>query len=60
MAITPIAEPLIGSQLIQFNTWHAIFWLLTVIGSDMISSLLLAWFSNNSPNYNKKTIQTIQ
>lgn len=32
MAIAPIAGPLIGGQLIQFSTWHAIFWLLTVIG----------------------------
>ncbi|WP_392565347.1 multidrug effflux MFS transporter [Utexia brackfieldae] len=41
MAIAPIAGPLIGGQLIKFSTWHAIFWLLTVIGSLIFISIFL-------------------
>lgn len=32
MAVAPIAGPLIGGQMIRFTSWHAIFWLLAVIG----------------------------
>lgn len=39
MAIAPIAGPLIGGQLIQFSTWHSIFWLLAIIGVLMFLSL---------------------
>lgn len=33
MAIAPIAGPLIGGMLIKVSSWHAIFWLLAVIGA---------------------------
>ena len=32
MAIAPIAGPLIGGQMIKVTSWHAIFWLLAIIG----------------------------
>lgn len=35
MAIAPIAGPIIGGQLILFTSWHAIFWLLAIIGIAM-------------------------
>lgn len=41
MAIAPIAGPLLGGQIIRFTSWHAIFWLLTVIGVVMFCSLFL-------------------
>ena len=41
MAIAPIAGPLMGGQIIRFTSWHAIFWLLAVIGVLMFLSL---WF----------------
>ena len=40
MAIAPIAGPLLGGQMIKFNTWHSIFGLLAVIGALMFISLL--------------------
>lgn len=39
MAVAPIAGPLLGGQMIQFTTWHTIFWLLVVIGMVMLVSL---------------------
>lgn len=39
MAIAPIAGPLIGGQMIKVTSWHAIFWLLVVIGALMFASL---------------------
>ncbi|WP_042861952.1 multidrug effflux MFS transporter [Dickeya sp. NCPPB 3274] len=39
MAIAPIAGPLLGGQLIKVTSWHAIFWLLAVIGLLMFISL---------------------
>ncbi|CAO97444.1 multidrug effflux MFS transporter [Erwinia tasmaniensis] len=39
MAIAPIAGPLIGGQMIKVTSWHAIFWLLAIIGSLMLMSL---------------------
>lgn len=39
MAIAPIAGPLMGGQLIKFASWHAIFWLLVVVGVLMFASL---------------------
>ncbi len=41
MAIAPIAGPLMGGQIIRFTSWHAIFWLLAVIGVLMFLSLWL-------------------
>lgn len=41
MAIAPIAGPLMGGQIIRFTSWHAIFWLLAVIGVLMFASLWL-------------------
>ncbi len=39
MAIAPIAGPLIGGQMIRVTSWHAIFWLLAIIGILMLISL---------------------
>ncbi|MBN6042931.1 multidrug effflux MFS transporter [Citrobacter sp. ku-bf4] len=39
MAIAPIAGPLIGGQMIKVTSWHAIFWLLAIIGTLMLMSL---------------------
>ncbi|EGT0665031.1 multidrug effflux MFS transporter [Citrobacter werkmanii] len=39
MAIAPIAGPLIGGQIIRLSTWHAVFWLLVLIGALMFISL---------------------
>ncbi|WP_342323000.1 multidrug effflux MFS transporter [Kosakonia sp. BYX6] len=39
MAIAPIIGPLAGGQMIKITTWHAIFWLLVVIGGLMFFSL---------------------
>lgn len=39
MAIAPIAGPLIGGQMINVTSWHAIFWLLAIIGTLMLVSL---------------------
>jgi DHA1 family bicyclomycin/chloramphenicol resistance-like MFS transporter len=39
MAIAPIAGPLIGGQMIKVTSWHAIFWLLAIIGALMLMSL---------------------
>lgn len=39
MAIAPIAGPLLGGQMIKNTPWHAIFWLLAVIGVLMLISL---------------------
>lgn len=40
MAIAPIAGPLLGGQMIKVTSWHAIFWLLALIGTLMLFSLL--------------------
>lgn len=39
MAIAPIIGPLTGGQIIKITSWHAIFWLLAVIGGLMFFSL---------------------
>lgn len=36
MAIAPIVGPLLGGQMLQFSSWHSIFWLLAVIGFVML------------------------
>ncbi|WP_405079452.1 multidrug effflux MFS transporter [Pectobacterium carotovorum] len=47
MAIAPIAGPLLGGQLINVTSWHAIFWLLAVIGIAMLISL--RWLPETLP-----------
>ncbi|MEQ9945623.1 multidrug effflux MFS transporter [Pectobacterium aroidearum] len=47
MAIAPIAGPLLGGQLIRVTSWHAIFWLLAVIGIAMLMSL--RWLPETLP-----------
>ena len=42
MAIAPIIGPLLGGQIIRFSTWHAIFWLLCLIGVVMI---IAVWYT---------------
>ncbi len=32
MAVAPIVGPLLGGAMLKFSSWHAIFWLLAVIG----------------------------
>lgn len=47
MAIAPIAGPLLGGQMIKITSWHSIFWLLTVIGTLMMISLI--WLPETLP-----------
>jgi DHA1 family bicyclomycin/chloramphenicol resistance-like MFS transporter len=47
MAIAPIASPLLGGQMIKITSWHSIFWLLTVIGTLMMISLI--WLPETLP-----------
>ncbi|WP_439291844.1 MULTISPECIES: multidrug effflux MFS transporter [Rahnella] len=47
MAIAPIAGPLLGGQMIKITSWHSIFWLLTVIGTLMLISLI--WLPETLP-----------
>lgn len=47
MAIAPIAGPLLGGQVIKVTSWHAIFWLLAVIGLLMLISL--RWLPETLP-----------
>ncbi|CAK9885099.1 MAG: Bicyclomycin resistance protein [Candidatus Erwinia impunctatus] len=48
MAIAPIAGPLIGGQMIKVSSWHAIFWLLVIIGTVMLLSLF--WLPETLPS----------
>lgn len=47
MAIAPIAGPLIGGQMIKIASWHAIFWLLGMIGTLLLISLF--WLPETLP-----------
>lgn len=47
MAIAPIAGPLLGGQMIRVTSWHAIFWLLALIGALMLASLF--WLPETLP-----------
>lgn len=47
MAVAPIAGPLIGGQLIALASWHAIFWLLAILGTLMLISLY--WLPETLP-----------
>jgi len=47
MAIAPIAGPLLGGQMIKLTSWHAIFWLLGIIGGVMLISLF--WLPETLP-----------
>lgn len=47
MAIAPIAGPLLGGQMIKIASWHAIFWLLAIIGAVML--LAIAWLPETLP-----------
>ncbi|MFS2225100.1 multidrug effflux MFS transporter [Pantoea sp. B65] len=47
MAIAPIAGPLLGGQMIKVTSWHAIFWLLAIIGGLMLASLF--WLPETLP-----------
>ena len=39
MAIAPIAGPILGGIMVQYTSWHAIFWLLAVLGTFMFATL---------------------
>ena len=41
MAIAPIVGPLFAGHLLVWYTWHAIFWLLVIIGVFMLLAVLL-------------------
>lgn len=47
MAIAPIAGPLLGGQMIRVTSWHAVFWLLAVIGGVML--ILMCWLPETLP-----------
>jgi len=47
MAIAPIAGPLLGGQMIKVTSWHAIFWLLAVIGALMLACVF--WLPETLP-----------
>lgn len=47
MAIAPVAGPLLGGQMIKVTSWHAIFWLLAIIGALMLASLF--WLPETLP-----------
>jgi len=47
MAIAPIAGPLLGGQMIHIASWHAIFWLLAIIGAVML--LAIGWLPETLP-----------
>ncbi|MGE9551963.1 multidrug effflux MFS transporter [Erwinia amylovora] len=51
MAIAPIAGPLIGGQMIKITSWHAIFWLLGIIGTLLLISLF--WLPETLPEENR-------
>lgn len=53
MAIAPIAGPLIGGQMIKVTSWHTIFWLLAIIGTLLLISIL--WLPETLPK--EKRIQ---
>ncbi|HFC8537372.1 TPA: multidrug effflux MFS transporter [Neisseria bacilliformis] len=36
MAVAPIVGPLLGGAMLKFSSWHAIFWLLAVIGAVLL------------------------
>lgn len=53
MAIAPIAGPLLGGQMIKIASWHAIFWLLAIIGAVML--LAIAWLPETLPEAKRVT-----
>lgn len=53
MAIAPIAGPLVGGQMIKVTSWHTIFWLLAIIGTLLLISIL--WLPETLPK--EKRIQ---
>lgn len=54
MAIAPITGPLIGGQVIKVTSWHAIFWLLAIIGTLMLMSLF--WLPETLPTEKRSPI----
>lgn len=40
VAIAPIVAPLLGGQLLQFSSWHSIFWLLASVGIVLFLAVL--------------------
>ncbi len=47
MAIAPIGGPLLGGQMIKITSWHAIFWLLAIVGAFIL--LTLFWLPETLP-----------
>jgi DHA1 family bicyclomycin/chloramphenicol resistance-like MFS transporter len=52
MAIAPIAGPLVGGQMIKVTSWHAVFWLLAIIGT--VNLIAIFWLPETLPE-NKRT-----
>lgn len=47
MAIAPIGGPLLGGQMIKITSWHAIFWLLAIVGAFILITLF--WLPETLP-----------
>ncbi|MCF9046709.1 multidrug effflux MFS transporter [Acinetobacter nectaris] len=60
MAIAPILGPLLGGQILKVTSWHAVFWLLAVIGMVMFVCLFLLPETHHNIEKNKKGLQIKQ
>jgi len=47
MAAAPIIGPLLGGQILRWSSWHAIFWVLTVLGAVLL--VALRWLPETHP-----------
>ena len=47
MAIAPIIGPVLGGQILKVSSWHAIFWMLALLGGMML--FLLRWLPETLP-----------
>lgn len=54
MAIAPIIGPLLGGQLLRISSWHAIFWLLSVI--SLVMFMALFWLPETLPQSKRNDI----
>jgi len=42
MAIAPIAGPLLGGAILEFGSWHGIFWLMALASAVMLAMIFSA------------------
>ncbi|MFF7711000.1 Bcr/CflA family multidrug efflux MFS transporter [Pseudomonas sp. NPDC007930] len=47
MAVAPLAGPTLGGQLLQWQGWHAVFWVLVLVGLGTLASL--RWLPETLP-----------